>query len=81
MNSIEKLRDITRRLNFLEFPVCVYVVTLEGQIIEANRHARLLFQLPPTGIIEKSIHDFCTNPADQERLTSASEAPRGEGNP
>lgn len=74
MNSNEKLLEITRQLSFLELPIAVYVVTLEGQIIEANQQARQLFQLPLMGAIEKSIQDFYQNPADREGLPEALEA-------
>lgn len=74
MSSNEKLLEITKRLSFLELPIGVYVVTPEGQIVEANRQARLLFQLPLTGPVDKSILDFYQNPADREGLAQALEA-------
>jgi len=79
MNSNEKLLEITRQLTFLELPIAAYVVTLEGQIIEANQQARQLFQLPSTGTIEKSILDFYQNKVDREGLPEALEAHESRG--
>lgn len=79
MNANEKLLEITKHLSFLELPIGVYVVTPEGQIIEANRQARLLFQLPLIGAIDKSILDFYQNPADREGLAQALEARERRG--
>src|SRR5919205_1006090 len=79
MNTNEKLLEITKHLSFLELPTGVYVVTPEGQIIEANRQARLLFQLPLTGAIDKSILDFYQNPKDRDGLAQALEARERRG--
>jgi PAS domain S-box-containing protein len=79
MNTNEKLLEATKRLSFLELPIGVYVVTPEGQIIEANKQARLLFQLPLTGTIDKSILDFYQNPNDRDGLAQALESRERRG--
>ena len=79
MNSNEKLLEITKQLGVLELPICVYVVTPEGQIIEANQQARQFFQLNPTGAVDKSILDFYQDPAEREGLTQALESHESRG--
>lgn len=62
----ETLSDIRKQLGLLEFPIGVYVVTREGQILEANKQAREILMLPTEGEINQSILDYYADPSERD---------------
>jgi len=52
--------------DFRELPIGVYMTSLDGRFIVANRTMRQMFGLPLEGSIRKNIREFYANPADRE---------------
>lgn len=71
MDTNERLLEITRNFSLLDLPIGVYVVTLDGRILTANKQAREILQLPPEGPIDKSIVDYYDDPTQRELLPKA----------
>jgi PAS domain S-box-containing protein len=71
MSLNETLLEIRKQLGLIELPVGVYAVTREGQILEANKEARKILQLPPEGKIGKSILDYYVDPSERASLLTA----------
>jgi PAS domain S-box-containing protein len=79
MSINERLLEITKQLSFLELPIGVYVVTFDGKIVEANRRAREILNLPREGAIEDSITKFYKDLSDRDSLPEKLRAEEAKG--
>lgn len=52
--------------DFRELPIGVYMTSLDGQFIVANRTMRQMLKLPPEGDLDANITQFYANPEDRE---------------
>jgi signal transduction histidine kinase len=78
MNQREKLLLKVARLRLRDLPIGAYVADAEGRIVEANRYARELFELPLEGEVEASVGDYYPALAVREKL-SLTACDEGEG--
>lgn len=58
--------DAFNQFDFRELPIGVYMTTLDGRFIVANRILRQMLGLPLEGDLTVNIKDFYANPADRE---------------
>jgi PAS domain S-box-containing protein len=79
MSTHARLLELTKEYSFLELPIGVYVVALDGPIIEANKQAREILQLPLEGQIQESIERFYKYPEDRIGLPDQLSAEEEEG--
>ena len=62
--SLDQFEDF----DFRELPIGVYMTSIDGQFIVANRIIRKMLDLPLDGIISANIKDYYTNPADRDAV-------------
>jgi signal transduction histidine kinase len=70
MDQREKLLLKVARLQLRDLPIGAYVADAEGRIVEANRYARELFELPSEGEVEASVADYYPASALGKRLSA-----------
>lgn len=83
MNQRERLLLKVARLRLRDLPIGAYVADTEGRIVEANRYARKLFELPLEGEVEASVGDYYPALAVREKLslTACNEEQEGLNSP
>ncbi len=64
--------DQFENFDFRELPIGVYMTSLDGQFIVANRIVRRMLELPLEGKLSANVKDYYANPAD--RNTAIAEA-------
>jgi signal transduction histidine kinase len=77
MDQQEKLLLKAARLRLRDLPIGAYVTDASGTIVEANRYARELFELPLEGEVEASVGDFYPARAVREKLSLTAGAEEG----
>ena len=77
--SHERLLEIIKGLSFLDLPIGVYVVSLDGRLVEANKKARVILGLPLEEWIDVSILPFYKTPTEREDLPKKLRAAEAEG--
>lgn len=68
MNNESPAFEQFREFSFLNLPVGIYLVTVDGRFLVCNRIARKFLGLPLDGVIEKKISDFYLHPDERNRL-------------
>lgn len=77
MDQQEKLLLKAARLRLRDLPIGAYVTDASGTIVEANRYARELFELPLEGEVEASVADFYPVRVVREKLSLTAGAEEG----
>lgn len=71
--------DAFHQFDFRELPIGVYMTTLDGRFIVANRILRQMLGLPLEGNLTANIRDFYANPADREAAIAEAKRLAEEG--
>lgn len=71
--------DAFHQFDFRELPIGVYMTSLDGQFIVANRVLRQMLDLPLEGNLQANIRDFYANPDDREAAIAEAKRLAEEG--
>lgn len=71
--------DQFEHFNFQELPIGVYMTSVDGQFIVANRIVRELLNLPLDGHLDANIINYYNNPADRDIVIAATKKMAEQG--